>query len=212
MKKKVIVILVLFVLLIPIPFKLKDGGTIEWTSLTYKVSKVHKVNHNSKTGYEEGIIIEILGMKVYDNVIVGISTTSQEDEVKNITWEEITSNGVNEELLLKNVDKELLTQIATELQNLVEEEIEKEREKPEIVITEGFPRVFKSERYKKVLDMGNSAMKPLYLILYKSPNAGMYEYICAIALYELSEYDFEWSNAKEFLEKFNEKKLAEGGK
>lgn len=53
-------------------------------------------------------------------------------------------------------------------------------------------------------------MKPLYLILYKSPNAGMYEYICAQALYELSGYEFEWENSKEFLEKFNEKVLTEG--
>lgn len=89
------------------------------------------------------------------------------------------------------------------------EEVEDERKNPEILITEGWTRVFKSERYKKVLNMGNSAMKPLYLILYKSPNAGMYEYICAEALFELSGYDFEWENSKEFLEKFNEKIITE---
>lgn len=71
MKKKVtivIVMVVLLILLIPIPFKLKDGGTVEWTSLIYKISKVHRLNDNSKTGYDEGIIVEILGMKIYDNV------------------------------------------------------------------------------------------------------------------------------------------------
>lgn len=134
MKKKIIVVLVILILFVPIPFQLKDGGTIEWTSLTYKVSKVHKLNPNSKTGYEEGILIEILGMKVYDNVNIEISSTSQEDEARKITWEEITPNGVNEELLLKNVNEELLTQIATELQTLVEEEMKEERENPEIVI------------------------------------------------------------------------------
>lgn len=53
-------------------------------------------------------------------------------------------------MLLKNVDTELLTQIATELQTLISEE---ERENSEIVITEGRTRVFKSERYRKVLNM-----------------------------------------------------------
>ena len=53
--------------------------------------------------------------------------------------------------------------------------------------------------------MGEAAMKPLYLILYKSQNAGLYEYICANALYELSGYDFEWANSKEFMENFNKK-------
>lgn len=122
---------------------------------------------------------------------------------KQVIWEEITAEGVNEELLLKNVDTKLLTQIAAELQTLVDEEKEEERKNPEIVITEGWTRVFKSQRYKKVLSMGNKAMKPLYLIIYKSPNAGMYEYICANILYELSGFQFEWANSKEFLEKFN---------
>lgn len=139
-----------------------------------------------------------------------VDTVNNERNKETVEWNEVTKDGVDEELLLKNVDTELLTQIARELQTLVGEELEDERENPEIVITEGFPRVFKSERYKKVLNMGTSAMKPLYLILYKSPNAGMYEYICANALYELSGYDFEWENSKEFLEKFNEKVLTEG--
>ena len=89
----------------------------------------------------------------------------------------------------------------------MDEEKEAERKNPEIVITEGWTRVFDNERYKKVLNMGSPAMKPLYLILYKSPYAGEYEYLCANILYELSGFDFEWTNAKEFLEKFNDKIL-----
>lgn len=211
MKKKVtivIIIIFLLILLVPIPIHLKDGGTVEYKSLTYKISKIHRLNNSSKTGYEEGTIIEILGIKIYDNVtIVDIPNTDLENKEKEVTWEEITEDGVNEDLLLKNVDEELLTKIAMELQTLVDEEAEEERENPEIVITEGWTRVFKSDRYKKVLNIGNPAMKPLYLILYKSSNAGIYEYICANALYELSGFDFEWSNSKEFLEKFNEKIL-----
>lgn len=145
------------------------------------------------------------------------SHESQETE-KNETpdWSEITENGVDEELFLKNLDIDVLETVATELQALVEETIEEERTKPEIVLSEGFTRVFRSERYHRVLDRGNSAMKPLYWIIYKSPNAGMYEYICAMALCELSGYDFSnedgalsWTNAREFLKRFDEKILAE---
>lgn len=57
--------------------------------------------------------------------------------------------------------------------------------------------------------MGNQAVKPLYWIIYKSENQGMYEQICALALDKLSGYDFDedgdgikWSTSKEFLEEF----------
>ena len=130
------------------------------------------------------------------------------------SWIEITEDGVNEELFLQNLDAETLETVAKELQMLVEEEIEAERKNPELVLTEGWTRVFESEHYKNVIDIGESAMKPLYWIIYKSPDAGMYEYICASALYELSGYDFTkkdgtltWVTSKEFIERFNEQVL-----
>ena len=116
----------------------------------------------------------------------------------------ITANGVNEELLIKNVDKDILAEVSTELQILVDEAYEEERENPEILITEGWARVFNYERFKKVIDIGKPAMKPLYLIIYKSPNRGEYEYLCAYALYKISGYDFEWATTDEFMMKFNE--------
>ena len=75
MKKKVIIvviIVILSILLIPIPMLLKDGGTIEYKALLYKVSKVHSLTsveemENGKQ-YNEGIIIEILGFEIYNNV------------------------------------------------------------------------------------------------------------------------------------------------
>lgn len=157
------------------------------------------------------------------------ATTQQIEETKNqhiesqetietdfLSWLEITEDGVNEELFWENLDAEVLEAVATELQALVEAEVEAERANPEIVITEGWTRVFDSHQYNKVLNMGESAMKPLYWIIYKSPNAGMYEYICATALYELSGYDFTnedgsltWNNSKEFLDRFNEKILSD---
>ncbi len=134
-----------------------------------------------------------------------VDTVNQDVDHQIVTWEEITADGVNEELLLKNVDEKILTEIATELQTLIDEAREEERKNPEIVITEGWARVWEYERYKKVLNMGSPAMKPLYLILYKSPNADEYEYLCARILYQLSGFDFEWTNSRDFLEAFNQK-------
>ena len=132
------------------------------------------------------------------------------------TWDEITENGVDEEALWKNVDQDILEYVATELQALVADEEKAERENQELVLMEGWVRVFESERYHNVVNMGEKAMKPLYWIIYKSPNAGMYEYICATALYEISGYDFTrengeltWSTSKEFIEVFNEQILSE---
>lgn len=69
MKKKVIiVIVVLLILLVPIPMHLRDGGTVEYTALLYKVSKVHKLTGDLEKMYENGTIIEILGMEIFNNV------------------------------------------------------------------------------------------------------------------------------------------------
>ena len=70
MKKKLIIgiiILILLILLIPIPNPLKDGGTVEYKSLTYKVSKIHK---RSETEHQYGTVIEIFGKEIFNNVIV----------------------------------------------------------------------------------------------------------------------------------------------
>ena len=101
----------------------------------------------------------------------------------------------------------MLKTIAFELQTLVEEETTEEKENPQIVITEGWYRIFKKERYKKIIDIGQPAMKPLYFIIYKSTNSGAYEYVCAKALYDLSGFNFNWINSKDFLEKFNKQIL-----
>lgn len=141
----------------------------------------------------------------------------EEQEIVNnetLDWSEITETGVDEEMFLKNLDTDALETVAAELQTLVEKTIEEERDDPELVLSEGFTRVFRSAQFNRVLEMGDCAMKPLYWIIYKSPNAGMYEYICAMSLYELSGYDFSnedgslsWTNSKEFVERFNEKIL-----
>lgn len=70
MKKIIIaiIIIVLLIVLVPVPRYLNDGGTIEYKALTYKISRVHRLNASSLTGYEDGIIIEILGAKIYEKI------------------------------------------------------------------------------------------------------------------------------------------------
>ena len=80
MKKKIIILIIvilLFILLVPIPMHLKDGGTVEYKALLYTVSKGHSLKpipieemekEENNKGYEDGIIIEILGFEIYNNV------------------------------------------------------------------------------------------------------------------------------------------------
>ncbi len=67
MKKKIIIIVcvLLVVMLIPRKKYLEDGGTVEYKSLLYKISKVHRLIDN---GFDIGTEIRILGFKVFDNV------------------------------------------------------------------------------------------------------------------------------------------------
>ena len=65
MKKKLIIgicILLIAVLLIPIPMRLKDGGTVRYTAILYTIEDVHRLNPdiNSDQEYLEGTIINCL--------------------------------------------------------------------------------------------------------------------------------------------------------
>ena len=44
-----------------------------------------------------------------------INNTDDSPTASKITWDEITKNGVNEELLLQNIDKDVLNEIGSEL-------------------------------------------------------------------------------------------------
>ena len=146
------------------------------------------------------------------NFVKTINIMENSNKKENMEWDEITENGVNEELLLKNLDINILKEVASNLQSAMDEELKEERENPEIVITEGWTRIFKKDGYKKVIEIGKPAIKPLYYILYKSPNNGEYEYICAMALQTISEIKFDeengtlgWITAKEYLDLFTKK-------
>lgn len=172
-----------------------DGGTVDKLD----------VGALTKTYYCKDFKKTIFKWEEYTcpNTINNIdSSTAQK-----ITWKEITENGVNEELLLKNIDIDILNEVSSELQTLVNEAYEEDRANPEIIFTEGWARILEYDRFKKLVDIEDSAMKPLYLIIYKSQNRGIYEYLCAYALYKISGYDFFWSTTDEFMEKFNEQVL-----
>ena len=65
----IICILLAIVLLVPISLWLKDGGTVEYKALVYRVLKVHRLAPiESGKEYEEGIIIKVLGIEVYNDV------------------------------------------------------------------------------------------------------------------------------------------------
>lgn len=70
MKKAIIIICILLViaLLVPIPIRLKDGGTVKYQAILYTISDVHRLAPSEPSGYEDGVVIEILGMAVYNNI------------------------------------------------------------------------------------------------------------------------------------------------
>lgn len=71
MKKKLIIvsiIIIALILLIPIPMKLKDGGSIEFKAILYKITKYHRLSSTEEdVKYIDGIAIEILGKEIYNN-------------------------------------------------------------------------------------------------------------------------------------------------
>ena len=75
MKKIIVIVCILaaLVLLIPIPQKAKDGGTVHYDAILYDVYDVHSIDMESETGYAEGIVIEVLGKEIFNNVQSGCS-------------------------------------------------------------------------------------------------------------------------------------------
>ena len=74
MKKKIAValsVLLAILLLIPIPMRLKDGGTVVYKAILYRVDKVHSINVSADSADDfliEGTIVTILGIEIYNNV------------------------------------------------------------------------------------------------------------------------------------------------
>lgn len=73
MKKKAMIgicVLLAIVLLVPIPMRLKDGGTVVYHAVLYQVEDVHRLGAVDTAGdeYLEGMIVRILGMEIYNSV------------------------------------------------------------------------------------------------------------------------------------------------
>lgn len=73
MKKKALIgmcVLLAAVLLFPITYHLKDGGTVVYKAVLYNVQRVHQFDPVPDSGqnYLEGTIVEILGFEVFNNV------------------------------------------------------------------------------------------------------------------------------------------------
>lgn len=89
MKKKImigIIVAVLLMFLIPIPMQMKDGGSVQYSALLYKVTKYHQFVievESEESGYLEGWGIEILGMEIFNNAEYVSNTQQQSDENEN---------------------------------------------------------------------------------------------------------------------------------
>lgn len=78
MKKKLIIgalVILMAVSLIPKKLYIKDGGSVVYSALLYTVTDVHRINMDEEAGqvnedepFVDGLIVDILGVNVYNNV------------------------------------------------------------------------------------------------------------------------------------------------
>ena len=61
-------IIVLAILLIPIPARLEDGGSVTYTAIAYQVTDYHRhAEVDGIGGYTEGFRVVILGVEVFEH-------------------------------------------------------------------------------------------------------------------------------------------------
>ena len=104
MKKKIILIIIIviaIILLVPIPMRLKDGGSIRFQALLYNITKYHKLDVSTKDGYVDGIRIEILGVELFNNIESPetITETAERRKVKDVKI--VNSKNINTNELVK---------------------------------------------------------------------------------------------------------------
>ena len=60
-----------FLLLFPVRLQMRDGETVHYDAILYDVYDVHRLlpleDPNEDVGYYEGVIVEILGIEVFNN-------------------------------------------------------------------------------------------------------------------------------------------------
>ena len=100
MKKKIIlvvVIVILLILLFPIPFRLKDGGSIQFRALLYTITKYHQlapIDDNMNNKYIDGIEIEILGMEIYNNTKERVIECNDDEQSQTSTNQQVHNSFV----------------------------------------------------------------------------------------------------------------------
>ncbi len=129
-----------------------------------------------------------------------------------VTRRVLVRGAIDEAQFVRNLDTSALQMIAEEIQSLLAEIEEKERADPQYVFEGRWNQDFRaSEHYHAVLGLGLAAIKPAYYIIYKSEYAGLYEYILASAIDELSGYEYAvtqdrtWATSRQFLQMYNDK-------
>jgi hypothetical protein len=122
----------------------------------------------------------------------------------------ITVEEMDEETFIEQLDTDILTTVAEKLQEVTDEIGRKQAADPESVLRGDWVTDYSnSEQYHYVINLGVKAVKPMYYILYKSNQAGLYEYIISSAIYDIIGYDFsndkgyQWATAFEFREQYN---------
>lgn len=128
------------------------------------------------------------------------------------SWHEITGEEIEEDIFLENLDVDMLETIAQQFQSLVSDIEAHQFEDPESVLRAEWINDYKNSiQYNYVVDLGIKAVKPMYYILYKCEQAGLYEYIICSAINDITQYHFSnsdnyrWSDAYEFRQLYNEK-------
>ena len=92
MNKKLVIciaVVVALVLLIPIPMRLKDGGSVVYQAVLYSLKDVHSLNLDMESGasYKEGIVIKVLGVNIFDNVHDATADLKLDENIESITVE-----------------------------------------------------------------------------------------------------------------------------
>ena len=116
MKKKIIIIVIILtiiIMLFPTRNILKDGGTIEYKSFLYKVTKYHRLINESNTF--TGWKVEILGLTIRDDL---------KEEVKEIKIDNPNNDELvwqaNKQKMISCIENELGGYLATEKNELID--------------------------------------------------------------------------------------------
>ena len=96
----VIIVIIALILLFPIPMRLKDGGSIKFQAALYSVTKYHKLDHESDSGYVDGIGIEILGLEIL-NTTDKVETHTVTEERTKLADLKIKAEGIDTTKLVR---------------------------------------------------------------------------------------------------------------